>query len=178
LVNYHHRQRSALGGTAMVSLRAHHLAAPLTALACCAAALAAASPSTARAASSFSAAPAAAAHGLTSQSPARPGTNLLANPGAQAGAVSAHGWDSVTIPGWQVSSGLPTVVRYGTRHFPQATGLGPAVPGGQLFAGGAGGTARLRQTVPLRSPADRPVAAGTRYRLSGWLGGTARSDAR
>ena len=112
-----------------------------------------------------------------SQSPARPGTNLLANPGAQAGAASAHGWDSVTIPGWQVSSGLPTVVRYGTRHFPQATGSGPAVHGGQLFAGGAGGTARLRQTVPLRSPAGRPLAAGTRYRLSGWLGGTARSDA-
>ena len=84
---------------------------------------------------------------------ARPGANLLANPGAQAGAASARGWDSVTIPGWQVASGLPTVVRYGTTHFPAATGKSPARPGGQLFAGGAGGTARLRQAVPLRSPA-------------------------
>ena len=92
------------------------------------------------------------------QATARPGTNLLANPGAQAGAVSAHGWDSVTIPGWQVASGLPTVARYGTRHFPRATGKWPAVLGGQLFAGGAGGTARLRQTVSLRSAA----AAGGR----------------
>ena len=110
-------------------------------------------------------------------SAARPGANLLANPGAQAGAASARGWDSVTIPGWQVASGLPTVVRYGTAHFPAATGKSPALPGGQLFAGGAGGTARLRQAVPLRSAAGSPVPGGTRYRLSAWLGGTARSQA-
>jgi YVTN family beta-propeller protein len=155
----------------MVSLRAHHLAAPLTALVCCAAALAAASPTVAAASPGVNGA------GLRSLPTARPGTNLLANPGAQAGAVSAHGWDSVTIPGWQVASGLPTVARYGTRHFPRATGRWPAVPAGQLFAGGPGGTARLRQTVSLRSAAGRPLAAGTRYRLSAWLGGTARSDA-
>jgi YVTN family beta-propeller protein len=108
---------------------------------------------------------------------ARPGTNLLVNPGAQTGAVSARGWDSVTTPGWGVSSGLPTVVGYGTKHFPRATGRWPALPGGQMFAGGAGGTARLRQLVPLRSAAGLPVAAGTRYRLSAWLGGTAWSRA-
>src|ERR1017187_4514888 len=28
------------------------------------------------------------------------GKNLLAKPGAQAGAARAQGWDSVTIPGW------------------------------------------------------------------------------
>ncbi len=49
--------------------------------------------------------------------------------------------------------------------------------GGQLFAGGAGGTARLRQTVSLRSLAGRPVAGGMRYLLSAWLGGTASSAA-
>jgi YVTN family beta-propeller protein len=108
---------------------------------------------------------------------ARPGTNLLLNPGAQTGAISAQGWDSVTIPGWQVASGLPTVVRYGTPGFPDATKRWPAVPGGHLFAGGAGGTARLRQLVRLRSAAGSPLPAGTRYRLSGWLGGTARSQA-
>ena len=61
---------------------------------------------------------------------------LLLNPGAQAGAVSAQGWDSVTVPGWQVISGLPTVVRYGTPGFPPVTGHWPAVRGGQLFGGG------------------------------------------
>src|SRR5579871_4295597 len=49
----------------------------------------------------------------------RAGTNLLLNPAATAGATSAQGWDAVTIPGWQVAGGLPTVVRYGTPGFPE-----------------------------------------------------------
>jgi YVTN family beta-propeller protein len=114
---------------------------------------------------------------MVSQPVAGPGTNLLLNPGAQAGAASADGWDAVTIPGWQVSSGLPTVVPYGAPHLSPATGQGPAVPGGSLFAGGAGGTARLTQAVSLRQAAGPPVATGTRYQFSGWLGGTATSQA-
>ncbi len=115
---------------------------------------------------------------VAEQSPAAgPGTNLLLNPGAQAGAFSVQGWDAVTIPGWQVVSGLPTVVRYGTRRFPRVTGKGPAVRGGQLFAGGAGGTARLRQVVRLKSAAGRPLPSGTRFRLSAFLGGSATSAA-
>ena len=70
------------------------------------------------------------------------GQNLVRNPGAEAGAASAQGWDAVTIPGWSVDSGLPTVVDYGTRGFPKG-------PDGRLFAGGAGGTARLSQIVAL-----------------------------
>jgi YVTN family beta-propeller protein len=103
--------------------------------------------------------------------------NLLLNPGAQAGAPSARGWDAVTIPGWIVTSGLPTVVRYGTAGFPRATGVGPAVRGGQLFAGGAGGTARLQQVIRLRTAGGRRVPAGTAFRLSAWLGGDRRSRA-
>src|ERR1022692_3365922 len=103
------------------------------------------------------------------------GKNLLANPGAQAGAASAQGWDSVTIPGWQVGRGLPTVVRYGTHGFPAAAGPFPARRGGQLFSGGVGGTAVLRQRVPLRSPSGRPLRPGAGYELSAWLGGTATS---
>ena len=92
---------------------------------------------------------------------ARPGVNLLLNPGAEAGAASAQGWDAVTIPGWQISTGLPAVARYGTAGFPPATGRWPAISGGQLFAGGAGGTARLWQRVPLRSADGSPVPGGT-----------------
>ena len=99
------------------------------------------------------------------------GPNLLVNPGAEAGAYSVQGWDAVTIPGWQVTTGLPTVVRYGTRGFPAGH------RGGQLFAGGAGGTARLTQVVSLRSPSGALQPAGTRYWLSARLGGTARSAA-
>src|SRR5580658_10508357 len=83
------------------------------------------------------------------------GVNLLQNPRGTDGATSAQGWDAVTIPGWQVSAGLPTVVRYGTAGFPTAAGVWPTSRG-QIFAGGAGGTARLTQDVPLRLPSGSP----------------------
>src|SRR5215469_2139910 len=97
--------------------------------------------------------------------------NLLVNPGAEAGAYSIQGWDAVTIPGWRVIAGLPTVVRRGTHGFPSAGGRG------QLFAGGAGGVARLTQVVSLRTPSGGLQPAGTTYRLSARLGGNRRSAA-
>jgi YVTN family beta-propeller protein len=103
----------------------------------------------------------------------RAGTNLLVNPSAEAGAFSVQGWDAVTIPGWRVTAGLPTVVRYGTR----GSTAGPGGRGRQLFAGGAGGSARLSQVVSLRTPGGGPEPAGTRYRLSAWLGGSSTSTA-
>jgi YVTN family beta-propeller protein len=102
------------------------------------------------------------------------GGNLLVNARATGGAASAQGWDAVTIPGWQVAAGLPTVVRYGTAGFPTAAGQWPASRG-QLFAGGAGGTARLVQDLSLRLPSGLPVPASTHYELSAWLGGTSSS---
>jgi len=102
--------------------------------------------------------------------------NLLVNPHAAAGDVSAQGWDAVTIPGWQVAAGLPTVVRYGTSGFPAAGGAWPAGRG-RVFAGGAGGTARLTQGLSLRLPSGKTAPDGTRYRLSAWLGGTKTSSA-
>jgi YVTN family beta-propeller protein len=169
----------------MTRILGRRLAGLLAAGSCCAVALAVASPAAGPASSASSAALGASAGSALSASSARsagqpvavPGANLLLNPGAQAGAASAQGWDAVTIPGWQVSSGLPTVVPYGAPHLARATGQWPAVHGGSLFAGGAGGIARLTQAVSLRQAAGPPVANGTRYRLSGWLGGTATSRA-
>ena len=178
----------------MTRILGRRLAGLLAASLCCAVALAVGSPGAGSAATgravgaarpaspaglagSAGSARSARSAGSVSQPVAVSGTNLLLNPGAQAGAVSAEGWDAVTIPGWQVSSGLPTVVPYGAPHLSPATGQGPAVHGGSLFAGGAGGTARLTQAVSLRQGAGPPVATGTRYRLSGWLGGTATSRA-
>jgi YVTN family beta-propeller protein len=106
-----------------------------------------------------------------------PGGNLLLNPGGSAGDVSRQGWDAVTIPGWQIRQGLPTVVGYGTRGFPGAAGAQPPGHPARLFAGGAGGTAVLTQQVPLRTAAGRGVPPGTRYRISAWLGGTVVSKA-
>src|ERR1700761_6663450 len=102
---------------------------------------------------------------------AKAGTNLLLNPNATAGDTSAQGWDAVTIPGWQVQAGLPTVVRYGTPGFPKTPAKWPASRG-RLFVGGDGGTASLVQVV-------RPgqVASGTKFTLGAWLGGNKTSDA-
>jgi YVTN family beta-propeller protein len=102
-----------------------------------------------------------------------PGTNLLANADATAGDTSAQGWDAVTISGWQTGSGLLTVVRYGTPGFPKAAQ--PPKDPGNLFVGGAGGTATLVQTAPV-IPA-RPSASAVTYTLSAWLGGTKTSAA-
>src|SRR5450755_1300820 len=113
-----------------------------------------------------------AGHSPAVRSTAAPGGNLLANGGAEAGAVSGQGWDSVTIPGWQVRRGLPTVVRYGTRDFPGRADAGPLGRGRQLFAGGAGGTAELTQRIPLRTTAGQAAPSGSRFRISAWLGGT------
>ena len=49
--------------------------------------------------------------------------------------------------------------------------------GRQLFVGGAGGSARLTQVVALRAPGGGPEPAGTRYRVSAWLGGSTTSAA-
>jgi len=150
-------------------------AGALTALACGVSVLAAWPVTAARAAAGRATLESQA--GLGDQSGARPGANLLLNPGAQAGDYSARGWDAVTIPGWQVLTGLPTVVRYGAPRFPAPTGRAPAVKGGQLFAGGAGGTARLRQVVTLRSTTGTPPPTGTRFVMSGLLGGSGSSSA-
>ncbi len=83
--------------------------------------------------------------------------------------MSAQGWDSVTIPGWQVVSGLPTVVHYGTKGFPRGHRRG------QLFAGGPGGTARLTQRVVLTGRGGAPAAGGARYAFSARLGGSSSS---
>jgi YVTN family beta-propeller protein len=152
--------RSSRAGT-----RPPRLRILLTALACGLSALAAWPAAVAQAAPDA----------VTADAP--PGANLLLNPGAQAGANSARGWDAVTIPGWQVASGLPTVVRYGASKFPSITGRQPAVRGGQLFAGGAGGTARLRQVVSLRSSTGTRPPAGTAFRLSAYLGAGQSSSA-
>ena len=102
------------------------------------------------------------------------GVNLLHNGGAGVGETSVQGWDSVTIPGWSILGGLPTVVGYATPGFSTVAARSPAPR--RLFAGGPGGPAHLAQTVALRSPGGAALG-GTGYRLSAWLGGNAKSAA-
>lgn len=60
------------------------------------------------------------------------GTNLLKNPGAEAGAASSNGYATVSIPGW-VTYYTPTVVRYGTPGGFPSRAQGSAISGGRNF---------------------------------------------
>ena len=64
------------------------------------------------------------------------GTNLIQNGGAETGDRSDTGWDAVTIPGWQIVSGLPSVIGYGTKNFV-----------GSAFASRYGGNAIARKQM-------------------------------
>jgi YVTN family beta-propeller protein len=162
----------------MARLMARRTASIATMTAICASTLlATAGASAAAPAGHQAAAPAARPVARSARPIAPPGSNLLVNPGADAGDTSRQGWDAVTIPGWQIRQGLPTVVSYGTRGFPPAADAGTQGRGDRVFAGGAGGTAVLTQQIPLRTAAGGGVRTGTRFRISAWLGGTAVSKA-
>lgn len=112
--------------------------------------------------------------GRASSAPA--GTNLLLNGDAESGANSFRGYDEVIVPGWTVTQGLPTVVRYGVKALLQRSAPGPADRGNSYFAGGSGGPATLQQDVPLAAPDGGPVPAGTTVTVAGWLGGLGSSN--
>jgi hypothetical protein len=98
------------------------------------------------------------------------GRDLLANAGAEVGDASKNGWDAVTVPGWHVLKGLPSVVGYGTPRFPSKTAPGPKRRGDHLFIGGAGGTSVLAQEIPVRFPIGHPRPARVSFTASAWLG--------
>jgi hypothetical protein len=120
----------------------------------------------------FSASPPALA-ATTSGVVAAPGTNLVQNGGAESGDRSDTGWDAVTIPGWQIVSGLPSVIGYGTKSFITASSKRPTSSGQQLFVGGAGGPAVLSQRIALRA-AGESATSGAKFTLSAALGGRNR----
>jgi hypothetical protein len=72
------------------------------------------------------------AMGVSPVSAATPyGSNLLRNPGAQAGGASSNGQSPVAIPSWDTFANM-TVVKYGTSGFP-STNQGARFDGGSRF---------------------------------------------
>ena len=98
---------------------------------------------------------------------ATPGTNLVQNGGAESGDRSDTGWDAVTIPGWQIVSGLPSVIGYGTKSFIAASSKRPSSSGHQLFVGGAGGPAVMSQRIALRAAGSSAINGSTFTLLRG-----------
>jgi hypothetical protein len=109
---------------------------------------------------------------------AKPGTNLLVNPSAEAGSCTTSGYDATTIPGWTVVSGAPDSVCYGSVGFPPVGSRGPHDPGRALFSGGSTGDAVLVQKIDLKAAASRIALGDATYDVSGWLGGFAGQNDR
>jgi hypothetical protein len=103
------------------------------------------------------------------------GANLIVNGNAEAGSASANGVAVVSIPGWTVTAGSPTVVAYGTAGgFPAAGDPGPADRGGNFFAGGQSSPlSSITQTIDLSGAATQIDAGGVTFTLSGSFGGYA-----
>src|SRR3954453_12007673 len=104
-----------------------------------------------------------------------PAGNLLANPGAEAGAGTDDG-SGVAIPGWAVEGNL-TAVKYGASNF-ITTEDGVRLGGGaNFFAGGPSNeTSAASQSVSVTSAATEIDAGGVTMTLSGLLGGWASQE--
>ncbi len=103
--------------------------------------------------------------------------NLILNGNAETGLCTTTGLDTMTIPGWQITSGGPDSVCYGAPGYP-TTSEGPSDAGNAFFAGGSKGNASMQQVVDVSSGASAINAGGVTYDLSGWLGGySSQTDA-
>jgi hypothetical protein len=102
--------------------------------------------------------------------PARPGGNVLTNPGAEDGTPAGADGTGPAPPGWTRSGGF-TFVAYGAGVFPSAR-VGAALGGGAaLFVGGPGGAASATQLVDVSAAAPEIDAGGASFALSALIGG-------
>jgi hypothetical protein len=109
-------------------------------------------------------------------SAAVPGGNLVANPGAEAGAGAADSSTQLPLPGWTVESTL-TAVKYGAPAF-LTTEDGSRLDGGaNFFSGGPGSeTSAASQTVDVSAAAAEIDAGSLSMSLSALIGGYASQD--
>jgi len=99
-------------------------------------------------------------------------TNLLRNPGAEAG-PGGTGGDVASIPGW-TKHAHATVVLYGTAGFPGPLTPGPTGRGQKFFYGGhvqTGTPSVLDQFADVSWAATQIDSKLTRYTISAWIGG-------
>jgi putative Ig domain-containing protein/phosphoesterase family protein len=104
------------------------------------------------------------------QATAATSANLIVNGNAETGLCSTTGLDTMTIPGWQITSGGPDTVCYGASGYPTDS-EGPADAGNGFFAGGSKGNASMQQMVSVSSGSSAINGGGVTYDLAGWLGG-------
>jgi hypothetical protein len=101
-------------------------------------------------------------------------SNLILNPGAEAGAGSPTG-GVVPVPDWTETTGTGfTAVKYGASGgFPTSTSPGPAKRGSNFFAGGPDSDNDVAvQTLSLSNFVTGIKAGKGTFVLTGWLGGS------
>src|SRR5580700_3031000 len=76
--------------------------------------------------------------------------NLILNGNAETGLCTTTGLDTMTMPGWTITSGGPDTVCYGASGYP-TTSEGPPDAGNGFFAGGSKGNASMQQVVSVSS---------------------------
>jgi len=105
---------------------------------------------------------------------AKPGTNLLVNPGAEVGLCSTSGYDAMTLPGWTVIDGSPDALCYSTPGFAPSAGH----RGRAYFAGGATGDGAMVQAVDISSASPEVDRGLVKIDLGGALGGFSTQNDR
>ena len=109
-------------------------------------------------------------------------TNLIKNPGAEAGAGATNTTDVVAVPHWALSNGTHlTAVAYGASGgFPAPGDPGlPTKPGKNFFAGGPyeNNTSEVAvQVISLKPYLTDIQAGGVHFHASAWLGGYTTQD--
>jgi hypothetical protein len=98
-------------------------------------------------------------------------TNVIINPGAEAGAASGSGNDILPIPGW-TTTGNFTVVAYGAPDFPTLDSPGSTNRGNAFFSGGPGNAfssaLQIIDMTDIASTVDAGLVSST---ASGFFGG-------
>jgi uncharacterized protein (TIGR03437 family) len=98
------------------------------------------------------------------------GTNLVVNPGAEAGPNAPVGKPALYIPGWSTTAEA-SVAPYGGAGWIQLSDPGPLNRGVNLFCGGPISSSTMYQDIDV-SPAASLIDSGqVTYAISAWLGG-------
>lgn len=99
------------------------------------------------------------------------GSNLIANPGAEAGAGVRAPSAAPYIPGWSTANEA-SVAPYGGAGWIMTTDPGPPIRGVNLFSGGLQG-ANMYQDLDVSAAATLIDASQVTYDVSAWLGSLA-----
>jgi uncharacterized protein (TIGR03437 family) len=96
------------------------------------------------------------------------GSNLVVNPGAEAGPGNAYPAISLYLPSWSTASGFPSAAPYGGTGWIATTAPGPPDRGTNVIWGSSG--TGMYQDVDVSAAASLIDAGSVQFEMSAWLG--------